>query len=82
MPRLKKKYMAYGLSEPTVALPVPINRDFMNVVQAADYLGCKVSAIRIAFQNGLVRKRVGSRDIVRRTDLDTYFNSLPEVKAA
>jgi len=69
VPRRKSNY--------TEPLNPVVHRDFYNVKQAADYLGCTVSAIRLGFDHGLQRKRVGIRDIVRHDDLVRWFDLLP-----
>ena len=77
MPRLKKKWIV-PQSLPN-AVPVPVTpRAFMNLKQAADYLGVKLWTIRGLIAKGLlVPKRIGKYFVVRRVDLDAIWRDAP-----
>lgn len=73
MPRLKKKWTISQTPSPknnNEASP----RTYMNLKQAADYLGVKLWTIRGLISKGLlVAKPVGKYFIVRRVDLDAVW---------
>lgn len=74
MPRLKKKWIVPQTSLPN-AVPIPVPpRAFMNLKQAADYLGVKLWTIRGLIAKGLlVPKKIGKYFVVRRADLDAVW---------
>jgi excisionase family DNA binding protein len=72
MPRLKKKWTTPPVVIPEAA-PVPC-KDFMNLKEAATYLGVTLWTIRgLINKKLLVAKLIGKYFVVRRVDLDAVW---------
>jgi excisionase family DNA binding protein len=74
VPRLKKKWMQR--TEPETKHEAPRLPEYLNLRQAAQYLGVKLWTIRrLIAKRFLIAKRVGKYFIVRRVDLDAYWQN-------
>jgi excisionase family DNA binding protein len=77
MPRLKKKWSQVAAA-PAAAVAPP---EYMNLKRASEYLGVGVWTIRRLIDRKLLTaKRVGKYFIVRRFDIDDFWQNLEPVK--
>jgi excisionase family DNA binding protein len=60
------------------SIPAEVSLTYLNVKQAADYLGCTVSAIRcqLVYAKAVPYVILGKRIVFTRADLDKYMAEL------